>query len=170
MEKRFLAIMQSSSSGTRWLSWRPASPTCLCAGFSGSRTDMTSKGSFIHQHLWLLMRWGLFLFFPSGSDPPCCWCILKSPADYFPLSPFKFWMRWKKKETSFLCCRNDEGNSFHMCPGAGIVKTDLVLSPSHRCGWFFSGEVTRRELKKLIWVFLSSSISCQDLLRKKKKY
>lgn len=123
------------------------------------------------------MQWGLFPFFPSGSDPPWLWCILKSPAHYFPLSPkwesggeyklHKFGMRWKKKENSFLCCRNDKGNSFHMCPGAQIVKTDVVLSPSLRCGCFFSGEVRRGELNKLIWVFFSSSISCQDLLRKK---
>lgn len=46
-------------------------------------------------------------------------------------------LKWKKKESSFLCCRNDKGSSSHMCPRARIVKTDLVLSPSHRCGWFF---------------------------------
>jgi len=45
-----------------------------------------------------------------------------------------------------------------MCPGARIVKTDLVLSPGHRCGWFFSGEVKQGELNKLIGIFFSSSI------------
>lgn len=60
--------------------------------------------------------------------------------------------RWKKKKSSFLCCRNDKGSSSHMCPRAPIVKTDLVQTPSRRCGWFFSREVRQEELNKLIWL------------------
>lgn len=131
-------------------------PFVFAQAFLAARLIWCQKGSFIHQHRQLLMWWRLFLFFPF-SGPPCLWCIPKSPADYFPLSLRKFWMRWKKKENSFLCCRNDKGNSFHMCPGTQIVKTDFVLSPSHRCGCFFSREVRQRELNKLIWVSLAQA-------------
>lgn len=147
-EKWFLVVMQTPLSGMGWLGCRPLSPTCLCSDFSGSKTDVTSKGPFTHQYLQLWMQWGLFLFFPHGSGPHCLWCIPKSPGDHFPLPPTSF----KKKESSFLCCRNDKGSSSHLCPWPHIVKTDLVLSPSHRCGWLFSREVRQGELNKLIWL------------------
>lgn len=88
------------------------------------------------------------IFFPHGSGPQCLWCIPKSPGDHFPLPPTSF----KKKESSFLCCRNDKGSSSRSHPRARIVKTDLVLSPRHRCGWLFSREVRQGELNKLIWL------------------
>lgn len=137
-EKWFLVIMQTPPSAMGWLGCRPVSPTCLCSGFFGSKTDVTSKGFFTHQHLQLWMQWGLFLFFSHGSDPQCLWCIPKSLRGLFPTASCKSWKRWKKKESSLLCCRNDKGSSAHTCPRAPIVKTDLVQSPSHRCGCFLA--------------------------------
>lgn len=94
-------------------------------------------------------------FLPLWIRPSMSLGILKYPVDYFPLSPCKFWMRWKKRGNSFLCCRNDKRNNFHTCPGAQIVKTDLELSVSHSEVWVvFLAEVRWVELNKLIWVSL----------------
>lgn len=106
-------------------------------------------------------------FLPLRSRPSMPLVHPEVPSRLFPAVSLQVLSETEKEGKQFFVLQKWQRKHFHMCPGAQIVKTDLVLSPSHRCGWFFSGEVRWGELNKLIWVFFSSSISCQDFLRKK---